>query len=153
MLGMDRKKLGNVFQSVLIRLFAAFIIIVAVFSVLFFLTQHYYLKTLTQNEISNTYLSFSKSVDTIDRYFNQMKYTFAEVSMDSSMYAVTERKPIQSYEHTQMVEIMRACVFARSQNEFAPYIETLFIVTPLTNQVIIESTGTYLRDSFSRSTI
>lgn len=148
MLGMDRKKLGNVFQSVLIRLFAAFIIIVAVFSVLFFLTQHYYLKTLTQNEISNTYLSFSKSVDTIDRYFNQMKYTFAEVSMDSSMYAVTERKPIQSYEHTQMVETMRTCVFARSQNEFAPYIETLFIVTPLTNQVIIESTGTYLRDSF-----
>ena len=92
--------------------------------------------------------SFQDSVSMADRYLDQLKYTLAEISMNTSMYPVVDGKLTNNFDYTKIIEAMRTSVFVRKQNEFAPYLDAIFIVLPERCDSIVDSSGTYRRDTF-----
>lgn len=91
---------------------------------------------------------FSETVFRADRYLEQMKYTLAEISMDSSMYALADGTAGEDFDTSKVIEVMRSSVFSRKQNEFVPYLQALFAVPKAGYDNIIDSGGVFRRDMF-----
>jgi len=119
--------------------------IVSVFCMVL-LGMYWYMECQKGVEYANAeYLS---SVAEVDRYLEQMKYTFAEVSMDSDLYAVADGKLDNSVDYSRINETLRSSIFMRKQNEFAGHLEAFFIVPHAGSDHVLDSRGTYRRDMF-----
>ncbi len=108
-----------------------------------------YWKSECTQAIENANEEYIASTTTVDRYLEQMKYTLAEVSMDSNLYAVADGKLDDAdADYSKVTETLRSSVFLRKQNEFAQHLETVFIVPLPECDSILDSSGTFRRDMF-----
>ena len=108
-----------------------------------------YWKSQCTHAIEDANDEYIASTATADRYLEQMKYTLAEMSMDSNLYAVADGKLDEGdADYSKVTETLRSSVFLRKQNEFAQHLETVFIVPLPECDSILDSSGTFRRDMF-----
>lgn len=140
----ETRKMRNVFSLQLMRAGILIGIVAAFCAVLLVI----YWKSECTRAIKAANDEYLMSVSTADRYLEQMKYTLAEISMDSNLYAVADGKLEDNGDYSKVTETLRSSVFLRKQNEFAQHLETVFIVPSPACDSILDSSGTFRRDMF-----
>ncbi len=138
-------------KRIFLQCTSGFFILILLLSAAFFTAQTIYSQRLRDTLCAQSQQQFDTSVSALDHYLDQLKYTYAEIVSDPSFLSVVDGSCGANYNYASVVKTMRTIAYGRKQNEFIPYLDSLYLLMPTSNPIVVGSEGTCERADFFAS--